>query len=169
MAPYHAITCARPASMGNGCANKTGGCNGGHSGDGRKQTTGIKSAGVKAKWDTFTGWAQNVYTNSYYGCCGGTQDGFRMSSWYRWANNSNVGLGLQMDNNSFANYSLEAGSHMSIDTYKNPQRFCTNCNGCKSCPEGNCYGSSTKAAIGSDHYNRHCSVGVSYRYEWYMQ
>ena len=156
-------------AMGDACANKTGGCNGGHSGAGTKQTTGIKSQGVKAKWDTFTGFASNIYTNSYYGCCGSNQDGFRISSWYRWANNSNVGVGLQMDSNSFANYSLEAGTHMLWDTYNNPQRFCGNCGGCQSCPEGNCQGSSTKAAIGSDHYNMHCSVGVSYRYEWYVQ
>jgi len=157
-------------SMGASNANATGGCNGGHSGDGRKQTTGILSSGVQAPYDTFTGFADNIYTNSYYGGCGPTQDAFRLSSWYRWANNSNVGLGLQMDNEGDTTYSLEAGSHMKIDTYNNPQRYCCGgCGGCQAYLDGSESNNGTKASIGSDHYNCHCSVGVSYRYEWYVR
>ena len=150
-------------------ANASGGCNSGHGGDGRKQTSGILSSGVKAPYDTFTGWATNIYTNSYYGNCEASGDGFRLSSWYRWANNSNVGLGLQMDGKN-TGYCLEAGSHMTWDAYGNPQRYCTNpCNQCTAYPDGNYSYTHTKAAIGTDHNGNHCTVGVSYRYEWYVR
>ena len=156
--------------MGASNANAQGGCNGGASGAGTKQTTGIKSAGVAAPYDTFTGFAADIYTNSYYGNCGATQDGFRLSSWYRWANNSNVGLGLQMDDNSQGVYSLEAGSHMKIDTYPDPQRFCgSGCNSCVAYLDGTNGSTSTKVPIGTDHYSMHCTTGVSYRYEWYVK
>ncbi|MSP93251.1 MAG: DUF4215 domain-containing protein [Myxococcales bacterium] len=156
--------------MGSFSANSTGGCNGGHAGAGWKQTTGIRSSGVAAPFDTFTGFAQDIYSNSYYGGCGGTADGFRLSSWYRWANNANVGLGLQMDSDSKGAYSLEAGSHLKIDTYGDPQRYCTGgCAQCTAYPDGGNNYTKTKAAIGTDHYANHCSVGVAYRYEWYVK
>ena len=158
--------------MGSSTANATGGCNSGHSGAGHKVTTGILSSGQAATYDTFTGFADNIYVNSWYGSCGSNQDGFRMSSWYRWANNSNVGLGLQMDSNSQGVYSLEAGSHMKFDTYGDPQRYCTqSCGGnsCSAYPDGSISSGNTRAAIGTDHYGSHCSVGVSYRYEWYVR
>jgi len=151
-------------------ANSTGGCNSGHAGAGKKQTSGIKSSGLKATYDTFTGFAQDIYTNSYYGACEQTGDAFRLSSWYRWSNNANVGLGLQMDGSSTGGYSLEAGSHMKIDTYGNPQRYCTSgCSSCSAYPDGGYSSTATLAAIGTDHYGNHCTVGVSYRYEWYIQ
>jgi hypothetical protein len=152
-------------NMGSSSANATGGCNSGYSGDGRKQTSGIRSSGSPAQWDTFTNQADNVYTNSYYGGCGDTQDGFRLSSWYRWGNNSNVGLGLQMDGQS-TSYNLEAGARLPIDTYGAPQRHC--CGSCNSC-EVNANGSGRKSAIGSDHYDCHCNIGATYRYEWYIR
>ena len=156
-------------SLGAYNANSTGGCNSGHGGDGRKQTTGIHSSGKQAPYDTFTGWAQNVYSNSYYGNCETTGDGFRLSSWYRWANNSNVGLGLQMDSVG-SNFSLEAGSHMKIDTYGNPQRFCYDgCGACTAYLDGTNNYTHTKVAIGSDYKSNQCTVGVSYRYEWYVR
>jgi len=157
-------------SMGSHDANATGGCNGGAAGDGRKQTAGVKSTGIAAPYDTFTGFANEVYSNSYYGGCGTTQDGFRLSSWYRWANNSNVGLGLLMDSDPGGPYNLEAGSHMKIDTYGNPQRYCTaGCGGCTAYPDGSESGGTTKVPIGTDHNSNHCTVGVSYRYEWYVK
>ena len=156
-------------SMGAYNANKSGGCNSGHGGDGRKQTTGIHSSGKKAPYDTFTGWAQNIYTNSYYGNCESTGDGFRLSSWYRWSNNANVGLGLQMDSPN-SSYCLEAGSHMKIDTYGDPQRYCSGgCGGCTAYPDGGFSYTTTKAAIGTDHNSSQCTIGVSYRYEWYVR
>jgi hypothetical protein len=157
-------------SLGSYTANASGGgCNSGHAGDGRKQTTGVASAGVAAPYDTFTGFAQNIYTNSYYGHCEPTSDGFRLSSWYRWSNNANVGLGLQMDSPN-GPYCLEAGSHMKIDTYGNPQRYCTSsCGNCTAYLDGGNAYSKTKAAIGTDHNGNHCTVGVSYRYEWYVR
>ena len=157
-------------AMGSSSANATAGCNSGHSGAGNKQTAGVRSAGKAATYDTFTGFADEIYTNSWYGGCGSSADGFRLSSWYRWANNSNVGLGLQMDSNSQGPYSLEAGSHMKFDTYGNPQRYCTaGCGACTAYPDGSEASSKTKAAIGTDHYGNHCTVGASYRYEWYVQ
>ena len=147
-----------------------GGCNSGHQGDGRKQTAGIKSFGVQADYDTFTGFAQEIYTNSYYGGCESTGDAFRMSSYYRWSNNANVGIGLQMDGSSTGNYSLEAGSHMSFDTHGNPQRYCTSsCSQCTAYLDGGFNYTKTLAAIGDDHYSNHCTVGVAYRYEWYVR
>jgi hypothetical protein len=157
-------------SMGSAYANSTGGCNNGFSGDGRKQTTGVRSAGTPAAYDTFTNQADQIYTNSYYGACGDTQDGFRLSSHYRWANNSNCGLGLQMDGAGDSSYSLEAGALMKKDTYQDPQRYCCGgCGGCQAYPDGTSVSNGTKVSIGTDHYNCHCSVGVSYRYEWYVR
>jgi len=157
-------------AMGSSHANSTGGCNSGHSGDGRQQTAGILSSGTVATYDTFTGFAGEVYSNSYYGGCGDNKDGFRLSSYYRWANNSNVGLGLQMDGSGDTTYSLEAGSHMKWDTYTNPQRYCcSGCGGCTAYPDGSESYTHTKASIGTDHYSCHCTVGVSYRYEWYVR
>jgi hypothetical protein len=152
-------------SMGSENANAAGGCNSGYSGDGRKQTNGILHQGQAALWDSFTNQADEIYTNSYYGGCGGSQDGFRMSAHYRWANNSNCGLGLQMDYTGTP-YNLEAGAIFKKDTYPDPQRQCCNCSGCTASPDGS---HGTKAAIGSDHQSCHCSVGVSYRYEWYIR
>jgi hypothetical protein len=150
-------------------ANSAGGCNSGHGGNGHKQTTGVLSAGVKAPYDTFTGWAENIYTNSYYGNCEPQGDGFRLSSWYRWSNNANVGLGLQMDSVN-SGYALEAGSHMKIDTYGDPQRYCYgSCSGCTAYPDGGYSSTKTKAAIGTDYNQNQCTVGVSYRYEWYVR
>jgi len=150
-------------------ANSSGGCNSGYGGGGHKQTTGIHSSGKQAPYDTFTGWAQNVYTNSYYGNCETTGDGFRLSSWYRWGNNSNVGLGLQMDSVG-SNFSLEAGSHLKIDTFGNPQRFCYDgCGSCTAYLDGNYSYTHTKVAIGTDYKSNQCTVGVSYRYEWYVR
>lgn len=156
-------------AMGAYNANSSGGCNSGHGGGGHKQTTGIHSSGKQAPYDTFTGWAENVYTNSYYGNCETTGDGFRLSSWYRWANNSNVGLGLQMDSVD-SNFTLEAGSHMKIDTYPNPQRFCYDgCGACTAYLDGSYDYVHTKVAIGTDYKSNQCTVGVSYRYEWYVR
>jgi hypothetical protein len=150
-------------------ANSSGGCNSGYGGGGHKQTTGIHSSGKQAPYDTFTGWAQNVYTNSYYGNCETTGDGFRLSSWYRWGNNSNVGLGLQMDSVG-SDFSLEAGSHLKIDTYGNPQRFCYDgCGSCTAYLDGSYSYTHTKVAIGTDYKSNQCTVGVSYRYEWYVR
>ena len=158
--------------MGSGDANATGGCNGGYSGAGTKQTDGVLSSGVAAPYDTFTGHAQDVYSNSYYGNCGATQDGFRLSSWYRWGNNSNVGLGLQMDHNN-GSYDLEAGAHMTIETYTDPQRFCgCTCNSC-ALPglNGSHSGTSTRVAFGTDHQNNQYTLGpeYNYRFEWYIR
>ena len=75
-----------------------------------------------------------------------------------------------MDNEGDSTYSLEAGSHMKFDTYNNPQRYCCGgCGGCQAYPDGSEQSGQTKASIGSDHFNCHCSVGVSYRYEWYVR
>ena len=156
-------------SMGGSCANSTGGCNSGHSGDGRQQTNGVLTSGQAAPFDTFTNQADEIYSNSYYGCCGDKQDGFRLSSHYRWANNSNVGLGLQMDNEGDSTYTPEAGALLKKDTYGNPQRYCGSCGSCQAYPDGSNSSGNTKAAIGSDHYNYQCSVGESYRYEWYIR
>ncbi len=152
-------------SMGSESANATGGCNSGYSGDGRKQTSGILSSGQAALWDSFTNQADELYSNSYYGGCGNAQDGFRLSAHYRWANNSNCGMGLQMDYTGEP-YNLEVGAIFKKDTYPDPQRQCCGCGGCTANPDGS---HGTKAAIGSDHQNCHCSVGVSYRYEWYIR
>ena len=158
--------------IGSGTANATGGCNGGYSGDGKKQTNGILSAGIAAPYDTFTGHAQDVYTNSYYGSCSPTQDGFRLSSWYRWGNNSNVGHGLQMDNNN-GTYDAEAGAHMQIETYHDRQRFCgCSCNSCQ-LPgvNGSHHGTNTRVAFGTDYQNNQYTLGPAYdyRFEWYVR
>ena len=152
-------------SMGSQTANATGGCNSGYSGDGRKQTAGVLSSGQAALWDSFTNQADELYSNSYYGGCGEKQDGFRLSAHYRWANNSNCGMGLQMDYTGTP-YNLEVGAIFKKETYKDPQRQCCSCGGCSANSDGS---HGTKAAIGSDHQNCHCSVGVSYRYEWYIR
>jgi hypothetical protein len=155
--------------MGAETANATGGCNNGFSGDGHKMTAGIRTAGITAPWDTFTSQGEEIYTNSYYGSCGNNQDGFRLSTHYRWANNSNVGLGLQMDGTS-SSYNLEAGALLKKETYTDPQRQCCNCGSCTAHLDGSISSSAaSKAAIGTDHNNCHCSVGVSYRYEWYVR
>ena len=155
--------------MGSAYGNSTGGCNNGFSGDGHKMTTGVRTAGIVAPWDTFTTQGDEIYTNSYYGACGDTQDGFRLSTHYRWANNSNVGLGLQMDGTS-SSYNLEAGALLKKDTYTDPQRQCCGCGGCTAHLDGSITTSAaSKAAIGTDHNNCHCTVGVSYRYEWYVR
>ena len=157
-------------AMGDGTANATGGCNGGSSGAGHQQTAGVKSAGLAAPYDTFTGFAAEVYSNSYYGNCGSTQDGFRLSSYYRWANNSNVGLGLYMDDSDSNGYAMEAGSHMKIETYTDPQRFCScGCGSCTAYLDGSQNGTSTRASIGNNHNSSQYTVGVSYRYEWYVR
>ncbi len=152
-------------SMGSESANATGGCNGGYSGEGRQQTSGVLSSGQAAQWDSFTNQADQLYSNSYYGGCGSNQDGFRLSAHYRWANNSNCGMGLQMDGTGTP-YNLEIGAIFKKDTYPDPQRQCCSCGGCQAYPDGS---AGKKAAIGSDHQNCHCSVGVSYRYEWYIR
>jgi cysteine-rich repeat protein len=158
--------------MGSGNANQTGGCNGGYSGDGTKQTAGILNAGKAAPFDTFTGHAVDIYTNSYYGACGATQDGFRMSSWYRWGNNSSVGLGLQMDDQNNT-YDVEAGAHMAIETYVNPQRFCScSCDGCQMPGgDGSHSSTSTRIAFGTDYQTSQFTLGenYSYRFEWYVR
>ena len=87
-----------------------------------------------------------------------------MSSHYRWANNSNVGLGLQMDGANSGSYCLEAGAILLKDTYPDPQR--QSCAGSPSLA-GELTGG--VSAIGSDHCGSHCSVGESYRYEWYIR
>ena len=67
-------------------------------------------------------------------------------------------------------YCLEAGSHMNWDQYGNPQRYCSGgCGGCTAYPDGGFSYTTTKAAIGTDHNASHCTVGVSYRYEWYVR
>jgi LruC domain-containing protein len=141
-------------SIGQSSENTAGGCNSGYSGAGRKQTSGVLSTGACASYsghlDTFTCRATEVYTNSYYSPCGSNQEAFRMSSYYRWANNSNVGLGLQMDNDPVA-YDMEAGNHMDWESNQNPQRH------------------GTPAAIGTDFYTPNNAQGQAWRFEWYVR
>ncbi|MFO0755120.1 MAG: LruC domain-containing protein [Byssovorax sp.] len=149
-------------ALGSFSANATGGCNSGYSGAGTKMTSGIKSSGSPAPYDAFTQGGNDIYTNSYYGNCEPTGDAFRMSIWYRWANNSMCGLGLQMDGSS--GYDTEAGSYLLIDTYPNPQRHASLTNSV------GVMGSGTGPAIGSDHNgNTNGASGISYRYEWYVK
>ena len=75
-----------------------------------------------------------------------------------------------MDDVGDTTYTPEAGALLKKDTYQNPQRYCSsNCNSCQAYPDGSNSSGSTRAAIGSDHYNYQCSVGESYRYEWYVR
>ncbi len=141
-------------SIGQSSENNTGSCNNGYSGGGRRQTSGISNSGSCASYngylDTFTCRATQVYTNSYYSNCGSNQEAFRMSSYFRWANNSQVGLGLQMDY-SATSYDLEAGNHMDWESNRNPQRH------------------GQPAAIGSDFYTPNQAQGQAWRFEWYIR
>ncbi|GAB5388222.1 MAG: hypothetical protein Alpg2KO_11900 [Alphaproteobacteria bacterium] len=160
------------APIGTFNANSTGSCNNGQSGDGTIQTSSIKTSGSCASFsgaeDTFTCAAANLYSNSYYGNCEPTGDAFRLSSWYRWANNSNVGMGLQMDGGGV--YDAEAGTHLNIDTFNNPQRYCA-ANPRSSCTvtAPNATSGSSRIVPGSDHGNNQNTIGQNWRYEIYVK